>query len=51
MTRPLRLAQKIYANGSKLTATDLLSKEDFERERANLLQLATTTSQPAHGCA
>ena len=40
MTRPLRLAQKIYANGSKLTATDLLNKEDFERERANLLQLA-----------
>ena len=40
MTRPLRLAQKIYADGSKLTATDLLNKEDFERERANLLQLA-----------
>lgn len=40
MTRPLRLAQKIYANGSKLTATDLLNKEDFERARANLLQLA-----------
>ena len=40
MTRPLRLSQKIYADGSKLTATDLLNKEDFERERANLLQLA-----------
>ena len=40
MTRPLRLAQKIYADRSKLTATDLLNKEDFERERANLLQLA-----------
>ena len=41
MTRSLRLAQKIYANGSKLTASDLLSKEDYERERANLLRLAT----------
>ena len=40
MTQPLRLAQKIYADGSKLTAIDLLSKEDFERERANLLRLA-----------
>ena len=40
MTRPLRLAQKIYADGSKLTASDLLSKADFERERADLLQLA-----------
>ena len=40
MTRPLRLAQKIYADESKLTASDLLSKEDFERERADLLQLA-----------
>ena len=41
MTRSLRLAQKIYADGSKLTASDLLSKEDYERERADLLRLAT----------
>jgi hypothetical protein len=41
MTRSLRLAQKIYANGSKLTASDLLSKEDYERERGDLLRLAT----------
>ena len=41
MTRSLRLAQKIYANGSKLTASDLLSKEDYERERVDLLRLAT----------
>ena len=41
MTRPLRLAQKIYANGPKLTASDLLSKEDYERERGDLLRLAT----------
>ena len=41
MTRSLRLAQKIYADGSKLTASDLLSKEDCERERADLLRLAT----------
>ena len=41
MTRPLRLAQKIYADGSQLTASDLLSKEDYERERADLLRLAT----------
>ena len=41
MTRSLRLAQKIYADGSKLTAHDLLTKEDFERERAELLRLAT----------
>ena len=40
MTRPLRLAQKIYSDGSKLTAIDLLNREDFERQRANLLQLA-----------
>ena len=41
MTRSIRLAQKIYADGSKLTASDLLSKEDYERERADLLRLAT----------
>ena len=41
MTRSLRRAQKIYADGSKLTASDLLSKEDYERERADLLRLAT----------
>lgn len=41
MTRPLRLAKDIYADESKLTATDLLSKEDFERERADLLRFAT----------
>ena len=41
MTRSLRLAQKIYADGSKLTASDLLSKEDYERERADLMRLAT----------
>ena len=41
MTRSLRLAQKIYADGSKLIASDLLSKEDYERERADLLRLAT----------
>ena len=41
MTRSLRLAQKIYASGSKLTASDLLSKEDYERERGDLLRLAT----------
>jgi hypothetical protein len=41
MARSLRLAQKIYANGSKLTASDLLSKEDYERERGDLLRLAT----------
>ena len=41
MARSLRLAQKIYANGSKLTASDLLSKEDYERERGHLLRLAT----------
>ena len=41
MTRSIRLAQKIYAGGSKLTASDLLSKEDYERERVDLLRLAT----------
>ena len=41
MTRPLRLAQKIYADGSKLTASDLLSEEDYARERVELLRLAT----------
>ncbi len=41
MTRSIRLAQKIYADGSKLIASDLLSKEDYERERADLLRLAT----------
>ena len=41
MTRSLRLAQRIYADGSRLTASDLLSKEDYERERADLLRLAT----------
>ena len=41
MTRSLRLAQKIYADGSQLTASDLLSNEDYERERADLLRLAT----------
>ena len=41
MTRSLRLAQKMYADGSKLTASDLLSKEDYEHERADLLRLAT----------
>ena len=39
MTRSLRLAQKIYAGGSKLTASDLLSKEDYERKRVDLLRL------------
>ena len=41
MTRSIRLAQKSYAGGSKLTASDLLSKEDYERERVDLLRLAT----------
>ncbi len=41
MTKSLRLAQKIYADTSKLTASDLLSNEDYEEERADLLRLAT----------
>ena len=41
MTKALRLAQKIYADTSKLTASDLLSNEDYEYERADLLSLAT----------
>ena len=41
MTGSLRLAQKIYSNGSKLTASDLLTKEDYERERGDMLRLAT----------
>ena len=41
MTGSLRLAQKIYADGSTLTASDLLSKEDYARVRADLLRLAT----------
>mgnify|MGYP002867793249 CR=1 FL=1 len=41
MTKSLRLAQKIYADASKLTASDLLSNEDYEHARADLLSLAT----------
>ena len=41
MTRQLRLAQKIYANKSKLAYSDLLSKDDYECKRADLLRLAT----------
>ena len=40
MSRQLRLAQKIYANESKLTYADLLSKDDYECKRADLLRLA-----------
>lgn len=41
MTRQLRLAQKIYADPSKLTYSDLLNKDDYECKRADLLRLAT----------
>ena len=41
MSRQLRLAQKIYASESKLTYADLLSKDDYECKRADLLRLAT----------
>ena len=40
MSRQLRLAQKIYASESKLTYADLLSKDDYECKRADLLRLA-----------
>ena len=40
MTQPLRLAQKIYADTTALTAADLLSNADYESERAQLLRLA-----------
>ena len=40
MSRQLRLAQKIYANESKLNYADLLSKDDYECKRADLLRLA-----------
>ncbi len=41
MTRLLRLAQKIYAATTKLSASDLMGAEDYEIERAQLLRLAT----------
>jgi hypothetical protein len=41
MAKPLRLAQKIYVGTTKLTAADLMSNEDYECERAQLLRLAT----------
>ena len=41
MTKRLQLAQKIYADTSALTASDLLSNEDYECERAEFLRLAT----------
>ena len=37
MTRHIRLAQKIYADKSKLNPADLLSNEDYDRERSLLL--------------
>ena len=41
MTRLLRLAQKIYADTTALSVYDVMSKEDYETERAQLLRLAT----------
>jgi hypothetical protein len=41
MTRQLRLAQKIYSGTGKLGISDLLSNEDYESQRAELLRLAT----------
>ena len=41
MTRQLRLAQKIYSGNVKLGISDLLSNEDYESQRAELLRLAT----------
>ena len=41
MTRQLRLAQKIYSGTVKLGISDLLSNEDYESQRAELLRLAT----------
>ena len=41
MTRLLRLAQKIYADTTALSTSDLMSNEDYEIERAQLLRLAT----------
>ena len=41
MTKRLQLAQKIYADTSKLTASELLSNEDYAHERAEFLRLAT----------
>jgi hypothetical protein len=46
MTKRLQLAQKIYADTSKLTASDLLSNEDYECGRAELLRLATQHRKP-----
>ena len=45
MTKRLQLAQKIYADTSKLIASDLLSNEDYECERAEFLRLATQHRQ------
>ena len=41
MTKRLQRAQKIYADTSKLTASDLLNNADYECERAEFLRLAT----------
>ena len=41
MTVRLRLAQKIYSDNAKLSTSDLLSNEDYESQRAELLRLAT----------
>lgn len=41
MTRLLRLAQKIYADTTALSVYDVMSNEDYETERAQLLRLAT----------
>ena len=41
MTRLLRLAQKIYADTTPLSASDVISNEDYKSERPQLLRLAT----------
>ena len=41
MRRQLRLAQKIYSGNVKLGISGLLSNEDYESQRAELLRLAT----------